>query len=162
VATPKTPARSRWNAHTHTRYASVGTTTGESKGSDCDEVTRGGIAARNQEFFQHQRKGKERADAEAAQEKHTAQLRLSPATQYGNPMMQQQQQQHQERHEAEEAETVEGERGSVSGRPKNHMIREQMRTHNAAGGRGQGGVRGGGVRPLNVGTVARSTSIVLE
>jgi hypothetical protein len=65
----------------------VGKTTGESKGSDGDEeATRGGVAARNnQEFFQHQRKGKERADAEAAQEK--------PAMQYDNPMMQQQRQQ---------------------------------------------------------------------
>ena len=56
----------------------VGTTTGESKGSDGDEAARGGIAARNQEFFQHQRKETERADAEAAREKHAARLQLSP------------------------------------------------------------------------------------
>ena len=69
-----------------TSLNAVGTTTGESKGSDCDEVTLDGIAARNQEFFQHQRKEKERADAEAVQEK--------PDMQYDNPMMQQQRQRH--------------------------------------------------------------------
>ena len=78
-------------------------------------------------------------------------------TQYGNPMMQQQQQSAWQ--EAEEVETAEEEE---HGRAKNLMIREQMRTHNAAGGRGQGGARGGGVQPLNVDIVARSTSIVME
>ena len=67
-----------------TSLHAVGTTTGESKGSDGDEVTRDGIAARNQEFFQHQKKENDRVDAEAAQEK--------PDMQYDIPMMQQQQQ----------------------------------------------------------------------
>lgn len=128
--------------------------------------------------LQHQRKGKESADAEAAQEKPDMQYdnpmmqqqqqrqhRLAAAvesydvfdtgaertvspgggkdTQYGNPILQQQQQ--QERQGAEEAETAEEERGSVSGSPKNCVIREQTRTHNAAGGRGQGGAHGGEV-----------------
>ena len=70
-------------------------------------------------------------------------------TQDGNPIMQQPQQ---------EAETVEEERGRV----KKHTIREQTRTYNAAGGQGQGGARGGEVQPLNIGAVARITSIVLE
>ena len=69
----------------------------------------------------------------------------------------------QERQGAEEAETAEEEE---RGRGENHMIHEQMmRTHNAAGGQRQGGAvgaLGGGVQPLNVGTVARSTSVVLE
>jgi hypothetical protein len=173
-----------------TSLNAVGTTAGESKGSDGDEAARGSIAASNQEFFQHQRKGKERADAEAAQEKpdtqhdnpmmqqqqqrqhrlaaavvsydvfDTAERTVPPGggkdTQYGNPMMQQHQ---QPAWQAEEAETAEEE----SGRAKHLMIREQM---NAAGGRGQdqggarGGARGGGVQPLNVDAVARSTSIV--
>ena len=64
-------------------------------------------------------------------------------TQYGNPMMQ------PARQEAEE-------RGS-----KNLMIREQTRTYNAEGGRGQGGARGE-VQPLDIDAVARSTSIALE
>ena len=68
-------------------------------------------------------------------------------TQDGNPMKQQQQQ--PARQEAEE-------RGS-----KNLMIREQTRTYNAEGGRGQGGARGE-VQPLDIDAVARSTSIVLE
>jgi hypothetical protein len=179
-----------------TSMNAVGATTGESKGSDCDEVTLDGIASRNQEFFQHQRKGKECADAEAAQEKpdmqygnpmmqqqQQRQQRLAAAvdsydvfntgaertvspgggkdTQYGNPILQQQQQ--QERQGAEEAETAEEERGSVSGSPQNHAIREQMRMYNAAGGWGQGGgARGGEVQPLHIDAVARSTSIVLE
>ena len=171
----------------------VGTTTGESKGSDGDEVTRDGISARNQEFFQHQRKEKECADAAAAQEtpdtqydnpmmhhqqQRQRQQRMAAAVdsydvfdtgaektvtpgggnnmQYGNPMMQQQQQ--QARQGAEVAETAEEERG----RAKNLMIREQTRTYKAAGGRRQGVAFGGGVQPLNVGTVARNTSVVLE
>jgi hypothetical protein len=120
-----------------TSLHAVGTTTGESKGSDGDEVTLDGLVARKQEFFQHQRKGNERVDA--AQEK--------PDTQYENPMMQQQQQ--PARQEAEE-------RGS-----KNLMIREQTRMYNADGGRGQGGGRGE-VQPLDIDAVARSTSIALE
>ena len=151
----------------------------------------GGIAATNQEFFQHQRKEKERADAEAAQEmpdtqydnptiqqQQQRQQRMAAAVdsydvfdtgaektvtpgggnnmQYGNPMMQQQQQ--QARQGAEVAETAEEERG----RAKNLMIREQTRTYKAAGGRGQGVAFGDGVQPLNVGTVARNTSVVLE
>jgi hypothetical protein len=168
----------------------VGTTTGESKGSDGDEAARGGIAARNQEFFPRQGKGKEHADAKAVQEKPDTQYnnpmvqqqqqrqqqmaaavdsydvfdigaeRTVPPgggkdTQYDNPMMQQQQQ--QARQGAEEAETAEEERGI-----KNHMIREQTRTYNAAGGRGKGGARGGDVQPLHIDAGARSTSTVLE
>jgi hypothetical protein len=71
-----------------TRLHAVGTTTGESKGSDGDEVTRDGILARNHEFVQHQRKEKERVDAMATQEE-------KPDTQYDNPTMQQQQQRQQ-------------------------------------------------------------------
>jgi hypothetical protein len=41
------------------------------------------------------------------------------------------------------------------------MIREQTRTYNAEGGRGQGGARGE-VQPLDIDAVARSTSIALE
>ena len=81
-------------------------------------------------------------DAEAAQEKHAARSRLSPEA----------------RQEAEKTETAEEDRG----RAKSHMIREQTRTHSAAGERGQGGARGGGVQPRNGDTIARSTSIVLE
>jgi hypothetical protein len=84
-----------------TRLHAVGTTTGESKGSDGDE-TLDGIAAGNQEFVQHQRKEKERVDAEAA-------VQEKPDTQYSNPIMQQQRQ--QARQGAEEAETAEEERG---------------------------------------------------
>ena len=153
----------------------------------------GGIAATNQEFFQHQRKEKECADAAAAQEtpdtqydnsmmhhqqQRQRQQRMAAAvdsydvfdtgaertgpssggndTQYDNPMMQHQQQ--RARQGAEVAGTAEEERG----RAKNLMIREQTRTYNAAGGRGQGGALGGGVQPLSVGTVARNTSVVLE
>jgi hypothetical protein len=76
-------------------------------------------------------------DAEAAQEKHAARSRLSPEA----------------RQEAEETKTAEEDRG----RAKSHMIREQMRTHSAAGERGQGGARGGGVQSRNVDTIARST-----
>jgi hypothetical protein len=176
-----------------TSLNAVGTTTGESKGCDGDEVTLDGIASRNQEFFQHQRKENKRVDAEAAQEKPDTQYgnptmqqqqqrqhRVVAAVasydvfdtgaertvppgdgtdmhQYGNPMMQQQQQ--QARQEAEEAETAEEE----SGRGKNHMIRKQTRTYDAAGERGQGGgARGGEVQPLHIDVIARSTSIVLE
>ena len=124
---------------TDTSSNAVGTTTGESKGC---EAARGGMAARNQEFFQHQRKETGRVDAEAAQEKRAARSRLSPEA----------------RQEAEKTETAEEDRG----RAKSHMIREQKRTHSAAGERGQRGARGGGVQSRNVDTIARSTSIVLE
>jgi hypothetical protein len=69
----------------------VCTTTRESKGSEVGEAACGGIAARNQEFFQHQRKEKERAGVIQA----GARSQLTPDTQYDNPMMHQQQQQHQ-------------------------------------------------------------------
>ena len=105
-----------------------------------------GIAARNQEFFQQQRKEKERADAEAAQEKHAARSRLSPEA----------------RQEAEEAENAAEEHG----RAKTHMLRTQMGMYKAAGGRGQGGPRGGGRGRGGRGrgrvdAIARRTSIVL-
>ena len=96
----------------------------ESKGCDGDEATGGGIAARNKDFFQHQRKQKELADAEAAQEKHAAQSQLSPKA----------------RQESEKAENAAEEHD----RAKNTMLREQMQTYKAEGGRGQGGARGGG------------------
>jgi hypothetical protein len=146
-----------------TSMNAVGATTGESKGSDGDEVTRDGIVARNQEFFQHQRKGKERADAEAAQEK--------PDMQYGNPMMQQQQQrQHRlaaavESYDvfdtgAERAVTPGGGKDTQYGNPMLQQQRqparqevEEAETAAEEEERGRGG---------NVGTVARSTSIVFE
>jgi hypothetical protein len=159
-----------------TSLHAVGTTTGERKGSDVDNVTLDGIVARNQEFFQHQKKENERVDAEEVQEK--------PDLQYDNPMQQQQRvvaavdtcsydvfdtgaertappgdgkdtqygnpMMQPARQEAEE-------RGS-----KNLMIREQTRMYNAEGGRGQGGGARGEVQPFGIDAVARSTSIALE
>ena len=106
-----------------------------------------GITARNQEFFQQRRKEKERADAEAAQEKHAARSRLSPEA----------------RQEAEEAENAVEEHG----RAKTHMLRTQMGTYKAAGGRGQGGPRGGGRGRGGrgrgrVNAIARGTSVVID
>jgi hypothetical protein len=96
--------------------AVVGTTMGESKGHN------DGIAARNKEFFQHQRKEKESANTKAAQEKIATRSQLSPEA----------------RQTVEEAENAAEEHG----RAKDHMIREQMGTFKAGGGQGKG--RGGG------------------
>jgi hypothetical protein len=184
----------------------VGATTGESKWSDCNEVTLDGIASRNnQEFFQHQRKGKECADAEAAQEKPDMQYdnpmmqqqqqrqhRLAAAvesydvfdtgaerivtpdggkdTQYGNPMMQQQQQrQHRlaaavDSYDvfdtgAERTVTPDGGKDTQYGNPMLQQQQQPARQEVEEAETAEEEERGWGV---NVGTVARSTSIVLE
>ena len=150
----------------------VGTTTGESKGSDGDEeATRGGVAARNNpEFFQHQRKGKERADAEAAQEK--------PDTQYDNPMTQQQQRRQQRVAAAVDSYDVfdagaertvppGGGKDTQYGNPIMQQQQQQARkgaeeAETAEEERGRvKNLMIRGIRPLNIDAVARSTSVHL-